>query len=46
MKQNMAFMNAKDESQYFEQFLRFTQTLDGTRNTSLTDVIPEFKEYV
>ena len=46
MKQNLAFMNAKDESQYFEQFLRFTQTLDGTRNTSLIDVIPEFKEYV
>ena len=46
MKQNMAFMNAKDESKYFKQFLRFTQTLDGTRNTNLVDVIPEFKDYV
>ena len=46
INQNMAFMNAKDESQYFKQFLRFTQTLDGTRNTNLVDVIPEFKDYV
>jgi hypothetical protein len=46
INQNMAFMNAKDESQYFKQFLRFTQTLDSTRNTNLVDVVPEFAPYV
>ena len=46
MKQNMAFMNAKDESKYFEQFLRYTRTLDRTRNTNIIDIVPEFAPYV
>ncbi len=46
INQNMAFMNAKDQSQYFKQFLRFTQTLDRTRNTNIVDIVPEFAPYV
>jgi len=46
INQNMAFMNAKDESKYFEQFLRYTQTLDRTRSTNIVDIVPEFAPYV
>ncbi len=45
INQNMAFMNAKDESRYFPQFLRYTLTLDGTRNTNIVDIVPEFGAY-
>ena len=45
INQNMAFMNAKDESRYFSQFLRYTLTLDGTRNTNIVDIVPEFGAY-
>ena len=45
-EQNMNFLNAKDESKYFEQFMRYTTTLDRTRGTSVADIIPEFKDYV
>ncbi len=45
-EQNMNFLNAKDESKYFEQFMRYTTTLDRTRGTSVADIIPEFKGYV
>jgi len=46
VKQNMAFMNAKDKQEHFEQFLRFTKTLDESRGTNVLDVIPELKDYV
>ena len=46
INQNMAFMNAKDESKYFEQFLRYTKTLDSTRKTNIIDIVPEFAPYV
>ena len=46
INQNMAFMNAKDESKYFEQFLRYTKTLDRTRKTNIVDIVPEFAPYV
>ena len=46
INQNMAFMNAKDESKYFEQFLRYTKTLDRTRSTNIVDIVPEFAPYV
>lgn len=46
INQNMKFMNAKDNSKHFEQFLRFTQTLDKSRGTNVLDIIPEFKSYV
>ena len=46
IKQNMNFLNAKDQSKHFEQFLRFTKTLDCTRSTNIIEVIPEFKDYV
>ena len=45
IKQNMNFLNAKDQSQHFEQFMRFTKTLDRTRSTSMIEVIPEFANY-
>lgn len=43
---NMQFLNAKDESHLFEQFIRFSTKLDVSRKTSIYDVIPEFKDYV
>ncbi len=46
INQNMNFLNAKDESQHFEQFIRFTKTLDRTRSTNMIEVIPEFADYV
>ena len=42
----MQFLNAKDESHLFEQFIRFSTKLDVSRKTSIYDVIPEFKDYV
>lgn len=44
--QNMNFLNAKDESNYFKQFLYYTQALDRTRNTNIIDIIPQFKDYI
>ena len=45
INQNMNFLNDKDQSQHFEQFIRFTKTLDRTRSTSMIEVIPEFANY-
>ena len=45
INQNMNFLNDKDQSQHFEQFIRFTKTLDRTRSTSMIEVIPEFADY-
>ena len=42
----MNFLNAKDESKHFEQFMRYTTTLDQTRGTSVVNIIPQFKDYV
>ena len=42
----MQFLNAKDESHLFEQFIRFSTKLDKTRNTDLYETIPELKDYV
>ena len=44
VNQNMNFMNDKDLSKYFDQFLRFSKTLDASRNTSLAEIVPEFKD--
>ena len=41
----MNFLNAKDEK-HFEQFLRYTKTLDESRSTSFVAVAIEFKDYV
>jgi organic radical activating enzyme len=46
INQNLNFLNAKDESKHFEQFMRFTKTLDRTRSTDMIEVIPEFANYV
>ena len=43
---NMNFLNAKDQSQHFEQFLRYSSKLDESRSTNLIDIVPEFKDYV
>ena len=45
INQNMNFLNAKDLSRYFEQFLRYTRTLDRTRNTNIIQLVPQFGEY-
>ena len=46
VKTNMNFLNAKDQSQHFEQFLRYSSKLDESRSTNLIDIVPEFKDYV
>ena len=46
INQNMNFLNSKDESKYFKQFIRYTKTLDSTRSTDIQSIVPEFKNYV
>lgn len=46
VKQNMAFLNAKDESKYFEQFIRYTKKLDASRNTDAGKIIKELEPYL
>ncbi len=46
IQDNINFLQAKDESHRWQEFLKFNQALDATRNQNLLDVIPEFKPYV
>lgn len=43
---NKNYLNAEDNSKYFEQFLRYSKKLDESRNTSIEKIIPEFAQYV
>lgn len=43
---NKNFLNAKDKSKDFEQFIRYSQKLDASRGTDIFYIIPELKEYV
>lgn len=40
------FLNAKDQSDKWQDCIEFNRKLDISRNQSFTDVIPEFKPYV
>lgn len=42
---NYKYMVAKDQSKYWNQFLRFNLKLDRVRQTNLFKTIPIFKEY-
>jgi MoaA/NifB/PqqE/SkfB family radical SAM enzyme len=46
LKETVKFMNAKDCSYAFDDFINFNKKLDSTRNSkSIFDVNPEFKQY-
>jgi MoaA/NifB/PqqE/SkfB family radical SAM enzyme len=46
IKDNINYLQAKDESHRWQEFLEFNYALDATRNQSLLDAVPEFKQYV
>jgi sulfatase maturation enzyme AslB (radical SAM superfamily) len=46
IQDNINYLNAKDESHKWQEFLEFNRRLDTTRNQSLLDAVPEFKSYV
>ena len=43
---NINYLNARDQSHLWPEFIKFNQQLDNTRNQNLFAVYPEFKEYV
>jgi hypothetical protein len=43
---NINFIQAKDQSNIWDECVEFNTRLDVTRNQSFTDVTPEFKAYV
>ena len=46
IQDNINYLQAKDQSYQWSEFLEFNSRLDATRNQSLIDVMPEFKPYV
>ena len=46
IKDNINYLNAKDQSDKWQDCLEFNRRLDVTRNQSFLDVTPEFKQYV
>jgi sulfatase maturation enzyme AslB (radical SAM superfamily) len=46
IQDNINYLNAKDESHRWPEFLEFNYALDATRNQNLLDAVPEFKLYV
>lgn len=46
IQDNINYLQAKDESHKWQEFLDFNYRLDKTRNQSLIDAVPEFKPYV
>jgi len=46
IKDNINYLQAKDQHHLWNDFLEFNRKLDESRNQKLLDVIPEFKEYV
>jgi sulfatase maturation enzyme AslB (radical SAM superfamily) len=46
IQDNINYLNAKDESQRWQEFLDFNFALDNTRGQRLLDIVPEFKPYV
>ena len=45
IKDNINYLNAKDQSHLWLEFLDFNRKLDVTRNQSLLDAVPEFAAY-
>ncbi len=46
IQDNINYINARDQSDKWQDCIEFNQRLDKTRNQSFTDVNPEFKPYV
>lgn len=46
IKDNVNYLQAKDQFHLWSDFLEFNQRLDLSRNQSLFDAVPEFKPYV
>jgi MoaA/NifB/PqqE/SkfB family radical SAM enzyme len=46
IKDNINYLQAKDQYRLWGDFVEFNRKLDTTRNQSLLDVVPEFKSYV
>lgn len=46
IQDNINYLQAKDQHHLWEDFLNFNMKLDVSRNQSLLDVVPEFKNYV
>jgi hypothetical protein len=45
IKDNINYLQAKDQHHLWNDFIEFNQKLDATRNQSLLDAVPEFKLY-
>jgi len=46
IKDNINYLNARDQHDKWQECIEFNARLDKTRNQSFTDVTPEFKAYV
>jgi hypothetical protein len=46
IKDNINYLQAKDQYHLWNDFIEFNRKLDATRNQSLLDAVPEFKPYV
>lgn len=46
IKDNVNYLQAKDQSHLWPDFLEFNRRLDVTRNQSLIEAVPEFTDYV
>ena len=46
IQDNINYLAAKDESHRWQEFLDFNYALDTTRNQSLLDAVPDFKNYI
>jgi sulfatase maturation enzyme AslB (radical SAM superfamily) len=46
IRDNINYLQAKDNSHKWREFLEFNYALDSTRNQSLLSAVPEFKPYV
>jgi len=46
IKDNINYLQAKDQYNLWPDFLEFNQRLDLSRNQNLFDAVPEFKPYV
>jgi sulfatase maturation enzyme AslB (radical SAM superfamily) len=46
IKDNINYLQAKDQHNLWNDFVEFNRRLDTTRNQSLLEAIPEFKPYV
>jgi hypothetical protein len=46
IKDNINYLQAKDQHHLWNDFVEFNRKLDSTRNQSLLDAVPEFEPYV